>query len=76
MPLRYQWMPRNLLKNRHQNLEKLSEEASEYRDGVREGIVIKTYEGDFLKESFKVVNKHFKLRDDFNTAEAIRNKVI
>ena len=52
-----------------------SEKNSDFREGIREGIVIKTVEGDFLKETFKVVNRHFLLRDDFNTTAPIKNKI-
>ena len=52
---------------------KWSEMKSDYTDGVREGIVIKTVEGDFVKDSYKVVNKHFNRREDFNDV-LIKNK--
>lgn len=51
---------------------KMSELPSDYTDGVREGIVIKTVDGDFMKDSYKVVNKFFVRRDDFND-ELIKN---
>ena len=42
-----------------------SERPSDYRNGMREGIVIKI--GDkFVEKSFKVVNRHFVRREDFN----------
>ena len=43
-----------------------SEMKSDYRDGVREGIVIKTTDGLFCKDMYKIVNRHFVRRDDFN----------
>ena len=61
--------------NSIQEIIDMSQIKSSYRDGIVEGIVIKTSEGEFLKETFKVVNKHFVLRDDFNVTELIRNKV-
>jgi organic radical activating enzyme len=52
----------------------MSEMQSKYRDGICEGIVLKISEGDKLSKSFKVVNKHFKRREDFNE-ELIKNKI-
>lgn len=52
----------------------MSEMKSKYRDGICEGIVLKISEGDKLNKSFKVVNKHFKRREDFNE-ELIKNKI-
>ncbi len=52
-----------------------SERKSEYRDGVREGIVIKVSDGRFVGQSFKVVNRHFVRREDFNTIDIIKNKL-
>jgi atypical dual specificity phosphatase len=68
--------PQVCIFNSIDDIIELSEKDSDYRNGIREGIVIKTIDGDFLKDSFKVVNKQFKLREDFNTADAIKNKVI
>lgn len=53
----------------------LSEMKSSYRDGLVEGIVIKTSKGEFLEDVWKVVNKHFTRREDFNK-ELIRNKLV
>lgn len=53
---------------------KFSEMKSQFRNGLAEGIVVKTSEGRFLKDTWKVVNKHFERRDDFNK-ELIRNKL-
>jgi len=50
-----------------------SEKNSDYRNGIREGIVIKTSNGRFVDKSFKVVNKYFERRDDFNDG-LIKNK--
>lgn len=52
-----------------------SEKPSDYTDAIREGIVIKTIEGDFTKDSYKVVNRFFNRREDFND-ELIRNTKI
>ncbi len=52
---------------------KLSELKSDFTDGVREGMVIKTEDGDYIKDVYKVVNKFFNRRDDFND-KLIRNK--
>lgn len=51
-----------------------SERESEYRNGVVEGIVMKTSSGFFSKDVFKVVNKLFDRRQDFND-ELIKNKL-
>lgn len=48
---------------------------SDYTNGVREGIVIKTVEGDFVKDTYKIVNKHFDRREDFND-KLIKNSII
>jgi len=60
--------------NSPEEIVRKSEESSIYRDGMVEGIVIKTSDGSFLKESYKIVNKHFVRRDDFNTSNPIKNK--
>jgi len=52
-----------------------SEGNSIYRNGRKEGIVIKQYEGRFLTNTYKVVNKYFELRKDFNTTELVKNKI-
>ena len=54
---------------------KESKKESEYRSGVVEGIVIKTNEGLFCKDVFKVVNNLFTRRMDFND-ELRKNKLI
>lgn len=54
---------------------KLSESKSQYRDGMTEGIVIKTSNGRFVDKCFKVVNKHFERREDFNE-NLLKNKTI
>lgn len=51
-----------------------SERKSDYRSGIREGIVIKTSSNGYLDESFKVVNRYFTRRDDFNDI-LIKNKI-
>ena len=53
---------------------KWSEKPSEYRKGIREGIVIKTSSNGYLDDSFKVVNRYFVRREDFNN-ELIKNKI-
>ena len=50
-----------------------AEMKSDYTNGIREGIVIKTVEGDFVKDTYKVVNRHFDRREDFND-KLIKNK--
>jgi atypical dual specificity phosphatase len=54
---------------------KLSEDISSYREGIREGIVIKTSNGRFVDKCFKVVNSKFERRQDFNES-LIKNKTI
>lgn len=68
--------PEKVTFNSIQEIIDYSEMESQYRTGLREGIVIKTSEKEFLKDTFKVVNKHFKLRNDFNEAPAVKNKYI
>ena len=51
-----------------------SELPSLYRNGVREGIVIKLSDGKKVTQSFKIVNRFFDRREDFND-ELIKNKV-
>lgn len=52
-----------------------SERKSIYRDGKVEGIVIKTSNKEFLDKTWKVVNKYFERRNDFNDL-LIKNKVV
>jgi hypothetical protein len=54
---------------------KLSESQSEYRDGITEGIVIKTSNGRFIDKCFKVVNKYFERIDNFNEL-LIKNRLL
>lgn len=53
---------------------KFSERNSIYREGIGEGIVIKISDGESTTDSFKVVNKYFTRRGDFNE-ELIKNKI-
>ena len=71
----YYIKPVKVIFNSLQEIIDYSEKESDYRNGLREGIVIKTSDGRFLKDTYKVVNKHFILRNDFNKAEAIKNKL-
>lgn len=52
-----------------------AEKPSEYRNGVREGIVIKTSNGRFVDKTFKVVNRFFERRENFND-ELVKNKIL
>jgi hypothetical protein len=52
-----------------------SERPSGCKNGAREGIVLKTEEGEFVKDSFKVVNKMFVRSDNFNERSLIKNKL-
>jgi hypothetical protein len=58
-----------------QDVVDLSEAKSDYRNGLSEGIVIKLSDGRWQTDSFKVVNKFFERRNDFNT-ELLENRVI
>jgi len=62
--------------NNTSELISASESKSEYKDGIREGIVIKTYTNDFILNMYKIVNKHFIRREDFNESKLVRNKLI
>lgn len=67
--------PRLVTFNNINEIIEYSERVSEYRDGVREGIVIKISNGRFVEKSFKVVNRHFVRREDFNE-ELVKNKIL
>lgn len=55
-------------------LIKYSEMKSEYRNGIVEGVVVKTNNGRFLDNTWKVVNKYFERRENFNDI-LIRNSI-
>lgn len=57
------------------DISSMSEVKSEFRDGLSEGIVIKISDGKKITKSFKVVNRFFNRRDDFNK-ELIRNVIL
>lgn len=65
---------KKVILNSISDIIEMSEMSSDYRDGIIEGIVVKTSENGFLKETWKVVNKYFKRRDDFNES-LIKNKL-
>ena len=67
--------PNKITFNSISDIIKSSENQSVYRDGIVEGIVIKTKSGLFLKDIFKVVNKSFIRRDDFNK-QLIKNTIL
>lgn len=50
-----------------------SERLSLYREGICEGIVFKSTDGKFVDDTWKVVNKYFERRDDFNTSVPVKN---
>jgi hypothetical protein len=54
----------------------MSEMNSKYRNGVAEGIVLKTSNDKFTLNTYKVVNSKFKRREDFNDISIIKNKII
>lgn len=65
--------PHKITFNSINEIVSYSESKSDYRDGRREGIVIKTSNGRFVTSSFKIVNKYFERCDDFNEREPIKN---
>lgn len=67
--------PKKVVFNSVEDVIREAEGTSRYRSGVREGIVIKMVENDKIVKSFKVVNRFFERREDFNL-ELIRNVVI
>ena len=67
--------PTKMTFNDISDVVRVSELPSEYRNGIREGIVIKLSDGRKVTESFKIVNRFFERREDFNE-ELIKNKVI
>ena len=67
--------PHKVTFNNIDEIVEYSERASDYRNGVREGIVIKIANEKFLTESFKIVNKLFARREDFNEV-LIKNKIL
>lgn len=69
-------VPHKKIINSINEIVDISEMESDYRSGIREGIVIKTTDGLFCDKSFKVVNKFFKRRDDFNDVDIIKNIII
>ncbi len=58
--------PQKVTFNNINEIVEYSERISDYRDGIREGIVLKVSNGKFVTESFKIVNRHFTRREDFN----------
>ena len=67
--------PRLVTFNNINEIVEYSEKASEYRNGIREGIVIKISKGRFVDKTFKIVNRHFVRREDFNE-ELVKNKIL
>jgi atypical dual specificity phosphatase len=52
-----------------------SEINSQYRNGLVEGIVFKTVKGNFVEDRWKVVNRYFERRNDFNESDPVKNKL-
>jgi hypothetical protein len=67
--------PTKMTFNDISDVVRVSELPSEYRNGIREGIVIKLSDDGKITQSFKIVNKFFERREDFNE-ELIKNKVV
>lgn len=68
--------PHKVTFNNINEIVEYSERVSDYRNGIREGIVIKISDNKFVTQSFKVVNRHFTRRQDFNDVGIIKNKVV
>ena len=58
--------PYKILLENVDDVIKWSEMKSDYTEGIREGVVIKTVDSDFVKKTYKVVNKYFNRRENFN----------
>lgn len=67
--------PYKITFNSIQEIIELSEKESLYRNGIREGIVIKHADGRLCTNMYKVVNNKFVRREDFNK-ELKKNNVI
>lgn len=67
--------PEKIIFDSTEEIVKKSEMKSSYRDGIAEGIIIKHADGRFCNRMYKVVNKFFIRRDDFNLAEPVKNKI-
>jgi hypothetical protein len=61
--------------NNLSDVKNKSNEMSSYRNGKREGIVIKTVKGNFIDKFYKIVNDFFERREDFNESLLTRNKL-
>ncbi len=59
-----------------QDVKETSELKSQYRDDYAEGIVMKICSDRWLEKTYKVVNKFYVRRDNFNEEELIKNKLI
>jgi hypothetical protein len=66
--------PQKITFNNISDVVECSERQSDFRSGLSEGIVMKVSDGRWITDSFKVVNKHFKRREDFNEV-LIKNKL-
>ena len=67
--------PKRIIFSNIDEIVDLSKSKSDYRNGIREGIVIKVSDGKFLTNTFKVVNNLFIRCEDFNKREIIKNKL-
>jgi|GEM_PF-2758041 len=68
--------PYKVILNDISDVIKWSELKSDFiKDGIREGIVIKKSNGDYIENSYKVVNKFFEIRDNFNEKLIKNNKI-
>ena len=66
--------PKKIIFNNLDEVVRYSEKNSDFRNGKQEGIVIKISDGSSVIDSYKVVNRHFIRREDFNK-ELIKNKI-
>lgn len=68
--------PHKIIFNSIEEIIKYSEKDSNYKDGIREGIVLRCITDTiFSGDSFKVINKYFERREDFNTGGFIKNQL-
>jgi atypical dual specificity phosphatase len=68
--------PHKVIFNNINEIVQYSEMNSDYKDGIREGIVLKISNDRFVTKSFKVVNKYFMRRENFNDVDIIKNKTL
>lgn len=73
-----QWIDAQKIRvNSFNDLKTILDEPSDYREGSKEGIVVKKTDGDWITKTFKVVRNDFKRADEtWNEKELEKNKLI